>query len=312
MLLPRPAALRVASQLARPTRTLRSSGVQRWQRIAQTGARRSYASATGETAKKASGDMPWLIGSIAFTVPALWYLLRPGESSHHGHAEHHEEHHEEKEEEPQEEPQEESKEEIKEESKDESKDDSQDEPKSQEKGKISETEGKEQVNQSGDRKEMEKPQNQGTPEGEAPTKDEEHVVDTPEHKGSVEGVRFKGSTNQGGDDHSAPDTRKHIPDAKGGSKKRIESGYGVPIGADDATRDASGSAKDNPATSKPDLDQNQMSGKQAGLSNTDTKHSTDVASNPEKSKKGEGSVETAKTKGTVSPDRPAAEDEEDS
>ena len=47
-----------------------------------------------------------------------------------------------------------------------------------------------------------------------------------------------------------------------------------------------------------------QSGKQEGLSNTDTKHSTDIANDPEKSKKGEGSPETAKLKGTVSPARP--------
>ena len=42
-----------------------------------------------------------------------------------------------------------------------------------------------------------------------------------------------------------------------------------------------------------------QSGKQEGLSNTDTKHSTDIANNPEKSKKGEGAPETAKLKGTI-------------
>ena len=47
-----------------------------------------------------------------------------------------------------------------------------------------------------------------------------------------------------------------------------------------------------------------MSGKQEGLSNTDTKHSTDIANNPEKSKKGEGTPETAKSKGTIDPGRP--------
>ena len=44
-----------------------------------------------------------------------------------------------------------------------------------------------------------------------------------------------------------------------------------------------------------------MSGKQAGLSNTDTKHSTDVAADEEKSSKSDGSPETAKAKGTVDP-----------
>lgn len=69
--------------------------------------------------------------------------------------------------------------------------------------------------------------------------------------------------------------------------------------------DAKGSAKDKPAASKEALSQNQTSGKQQGLSNTDTKHSTDVDNDPSKSKKSEGSVDTAKSKGTISPNRPA-------
>ena len=44
-----------------------------------------------------------------------------------------------------------------------------------------------------------------------------------------------------------------------------------------------------------------QSGKQEGLSNTDTKHSTDITSDPDKSKKDDGSPETAKMKGTVDP-----------
>jgi len=40
------------------------------------------------------------------------------------------------------------------------------------------------------------------------------------------------------------------------------------------------------------------------LSNTDTKHSTDLVNDPDKSKKGEGVPETAKSKGTISPFRP--------
>lgn len=49
--------------------------------------------------------------------------------------------------------------------------------------------------------------------------------------------------------------------------------------------------------------QNTMSGKQDGLSNTDTKHSVDITNDPEKSKKGEGVPETAKVKGPVDPFR---------
>lgn len=48
-----------------------------------------------------------------------------------------------------------------------------------------------------------------------------------------------------------------------------------------------------------------MSGKQEGLSNTDTKHSTDISNNPNKSKKSEGGPDTAKVKGTVDPNRKA-------
>ena len=43
---------------------------------------------------------------------------------------------------------------------------------------------------------------------------------------------------------------------------------------------------------------------QKGISNTDTRHSTDPHADPGKSSKGEGTAETAKIKGTVKPDRP--------
>lgn len=46
------------------------------------------------------------------------------------------------------------------------------------------------------------------------------------------------------------------------------------------------------------------SGKQAGLSNTDTKHSTDIENDPDKSTKGDGTPETAKAQGTVQPSQP--------
>jgi hypothetical protein len=43
--------------------------------------------------------------------------------------------------------------------------------------------------------------------------------------------------------------------------------------------------------------------KQEGLTNTDTKYSIELGSNPDKSTKGEGAPETAKLKGPVSPFR---------
>ena len=47
------------------------------------------------------------------------------------------------------------------------------------------------------------------------------------------------------------------------------------------------------------------------MSNTDTKHSEDITNSSEKSTKGEGTVETAKVKGTVSPQRPQVRDSQD-
>ena len=68
--------------------------------------------------------------------------------------------------------------------------------------------------------------------------DESKTPDAPADKGTdseahetdsgsnVEGVQFKGATKGGDREGEQGDTRKHIPDAKGGSKKRIESHYG--------------------------------------------------------------------------------------
>ncbi|KAG9191031.1 hypothetical protein G6011_09119 [Alternaria panax] len=57
--------------------------------------------------------------------------------------------------------------------------------------------------------------------------------------------------------------------------------------------------------------QNEMSGKQKGLSNDNTEHTSQISKQPEKSKKGEGVAETAKLQGTVSTDRPGAENKEE-
>lgn len=66
-----------------------------------------------------------------------------------------------------------------------------------------------------------------------------------------------------------------------------------------------------PHPSKEEKSQNETSGKQKGLSNDDTGHSSPVHENPEKSKKGEGVAETAKLQGTVSTDRPGAENKDE-
>ncbi|KAF2439256.1 hypothetical protein P171DRAFT_370709 [Karstenula rhodostoma CBS 690.94] len=64
---------------------------------------------------------------------------------------------------------------------------------------------------------------------------------------------------------------------------------------------------DTPHSRKPSGDSTDTSGKQEGLSNADTKHTSAIHDDPEKSKKGEGVAETAKLKGTVSTERPGAE-----
>ena len=48
-----------------------------------------------------------------------------------------------------------------------------------------------------------------------------------------------------------------------------------------------------------------MSKKQEGMSNTDTKYSVPIDQGTEKSKKGDGTPDTAKSKGTVDPNAEA-------
>ena len=74
------------------------------------------------------------------------------------------------------------------------------------------------------------------------TSEDEGASNYPHEKeggGHVEGVRFKGAA-QATKEGERFDTRKHIPDAKGGNKKRIESHYGQQQGvAQDASQDPS-------------------------------------------------------------------------
>lgn len=79
----------------------------------------------------------------------------------------------------------------------------------------------------------------GTPD----TSDDESSENTTYEKDGgqdVEGVQFKGATSGGTKDGEQGDTRKHIPDAKGFNKKRIESDYGGKEGeAQDPEQDPS-------------------------------------------------------------------------
>ncbi|KZM24739.1 uncharacterized protein EKO05_0005322 [Ascochyta rabiei] len=79
----------------------------------------------------------------------------------------------------------------------------------------------------------------------------------------------------------------------------------------DNENEASPDKSDKPNPRKEPKSFNEMSGKQQGMSNDDTHHTSQISKQPEKSKKGEGVAETAKLKGTVSTDRPGAENKEE-
>ncbi|KAI9799872.1 MAG: hypothetical protein M1833_003794 [Piccolia ochrophora] len=117
-------------------------------------------------------------------------------------------------------------------------------------------------------------------------------------KGSDSGVRFKGPVKGGPKEHNI----NRYPDAKGGTKKRLESTYGRKQGqAEEDPNEAPGNDRGG-STSKTPVKGSQ-SGKQEGVSNTDTKHSYDLDNDNSRSRKPEG-PETAKTKGTIDPSRP--------
>ncbi|KAF5879747.1 uncharacterized protein Bfra_006954 [Botrytis fragariae] len=78
--------------------------------------------------------------------------------------------------------------------------------------------------------------------------------------------------------------RKSIPDAKGGNKARSESKAAIKQGEDNSEA-KEGEPSDKAAASKEPQGKNTQSGKQEGLSNTDTKHSTDITNDPTKSKR---------------------------
>ena len=142
------------------------------------------------------------IASLAVTLPSIYYLIQPqierkqhpekhGHGGHEGHDEHGEE------------------------------GEGDEEGGSREEGEGGEgepSEGKSDDSGSDDT-------GKDTPD----TSDDEGSENTTHEKEGgqdVEGVQFKGATSGGTKDGEQGDTRKHIPDAKGFNKKRIESDYG--------------------------------------------------------------------------------------
>lgn len=236
-----------------------------------------------------AGDLPWAIVSLAVTLPSVYYLMQPQieriqHPEKHGHGGHgeHEEHNEH----------------------DEEGDSNEDGGSGEGKGEDSSESGEEASKEGeGDEASSDDPSSQDAEQGTSDEEGSANAIHEKEGGQDVEGVQFKGATSGGTKEGEQGDTRKHIPDAKGFNKKRIESHYGEKQGeAQNPEQDPSD--KDLAAASKPVGDMTTQSGKQEGLANTDTKHSTNITDNPGKSTKGEGIPETAKSKGTVDPQRP--------
>lgn len=114
------------------------------------------------------------------------------------------------------------------------------------------TDGEEEKSEVKDEDESDKSESEGGDQQETPdTSDNEESENVAHEKGrggdNVEGVQFKGSTRAGDEKNEAGDTRKHIPDAKGYNKLRIESDYGKPQGVsneEDGTRHEDGRIRD--------------------------------------------------------------------
>ncbi|MDI1489271.1 MAG: hypothetical protein OHK93_008549 [Ramalina farinacea] len=230
------------------------------------------------------------ITSVVVTLPCLWYLLQPqlqakehgGGHGHDEHGEHSEESHDEAEGAEGEEGAGESK----------SEDNEQENIESQEagdEGQEKEEQGDQGDDQGGD---------QSADDSISSSGEGQDTPDTSEDEGSDE------ESSQGGKVTRNNNTVVTYPDAKGGIKKRHQSNNAKVLGkADSEEQDPDN--EDMGASSKDTGDRTTQSGKQEGLSNTDTKHSVDISNDPDKSKKGEGVPETAKLKGTVDPNRPA-------
>jgi len=141
----------------------------------------------------------------------------------------------------------------------------------EEKEEPAEEEGGEEKASSDDAEKEDAPKEEDT--------DSDESEDKPKSSSSAE-VSNKGMTK------SASNTVKH-EDTSTGKKLRLDSTAGTKIGEGSSSGDGDA-----------------MADKQRAISNTDTKHSADSSKDPNMSNKGEGTVETAKIKGTVDPNRP--------
>ncbi|PGH03571.1 hypothetical protein GX51_03997 [Blastomyces parvus] len=77
MVLPRSTFFRTLFTAQQSTRI---AGGRASSRVWQQATRRTYATGGGEIKK--SSDLPWIIGSVAITVPAAYYLFEPKKPAH--------------------------------------------------------------------------------------------------------------------------------------------------------------------------------------------------------------------------------------
>ncbi|KAL8712116.1 MAG: hypothetical protein Q9220_003550 [cf. Caloplaca sp. 1 TL-2023] len=239
MVVPRPALRWAAGLVPDSARGIRAAGRARsWQHVQ----RRGYAASEGHSSHKSSSDIPWAIGSAVVTIPSVAYLIQPQLNKKRGHGHEqggHGEHHEDE--------------------------GAAEEEKSSEEAEGSEA-GEQQIGEQASDAESQagnggddtsndnstssaadsqpRPDHsvqdagQGTPET-ASDEDPKAGAYEVDSGSNVEGVQFKGATSGGTREGEQGDTRKHIPDAKGFNKKRIESDYGKSLGTqEDEDRNA--------------------------------------------------------------------------
>ncbi|CAK1362474.1 unnamed protein product [Cercospora beticola] len=261
----RPTALRSLQS------TLRYSGARATARAApartQLVAKR-FASSGGHGGHgEASSDLPWLLAALVVTPPSCWYLW-PDNSSHgdHGsHGEHHAEKHDEKEEE---------------------------EPAEEEEQASG---GEEEAVENADEKKEDKPE---VKEEGAEDKGEEKSDDKEETSDDKEGKKEDGEEKS--TDAPGRNTKERTFTVGASEEKDPEnvgastssSSKGMKVGETDAQA---------PAAKPRGKSDGDMSKKQEGMSNTDTKYSVPIDQGNEKSKKADGQPDTAKSKGTVDP-----------
>ncbi|KAF2835380.1 hypothetical protein M501DRAFT_450592 [Patellaria atrata CBS 101060] len=209
MLLPRASSLRssLRPSFNRSGRLFQMTERQTWQRLAQRTPRRSYASATESAKKTASSDLPWLLGSVAVTIPGTWWVLSSHDKGNHPHGGYGTKQQEEQE------PAKEQAEEIGGEAVQE----------------VAEKKGNPSAKASAKR------EKEAFGEGE----EKEEPRETPENKGDTEGVDFKGKTKSDAPD----DHRKLESTGQGANKLRIDSGQGENLGANDSVREGETGSK---------------------------------------------------------------------